>query len=144
MRKATNLEKTVKLDTPTVAISTIAQVTRFAAVGAVASAVYAGVVLIVMGKFGLSSALAGAVGYIVAIPVSFLGQKRWTFRAQGKKYVELCGFVVVQAANTVLSALAMMIATDVLGFHPFVGIVVIVLLLPAMTYFVLLRKVFNK
>jgi len=138
------LAKDVKLDTHTVAISAIAQVVRFAAVGVIASAVYAGVVLIAIRKFGISSALAGAIGYIVAIPVSFVGQKRWTFRAQGTQYIEFRGFVVVQAANTALSALAMLISTDVLGLNPFVGIIVIVLVLPTMTYFVLSRKVFNK
>jgi putative flippase GtrA len=88
---------------------------RFAAVGAAATLVhvlaYAGVVA----WWGISPLAANAVGFVAAVNVSFLGHRRWTFRAAGAAGRSLARFCVVALAGFALNSLLVQLITGTLG-----------------------------
>lgn len=121
----------------------LARLARFGITGGLASAIYALVTLVCVDRFEASGTVASIIGYLVAIPVSFLGQKLWTFKSKGSVSRELPRFLTVQGANLVLAAAVMAVVKDILGFDRMVGIVAVVLIIPTLTYLVLSRRVFT-
>jgi len=120
------------------------RIVRFAITGGIASGVYAIIAIVAVDMMGMSGLGASALAYLVAIPVSFIGQKFWTFRASGTLRRELPGFLAVQAVNLVAAAVIMALLVDVLKLDRIVGVGAVVIAIPAMTYLLLSRKVFKE
>lgn len=118
------------------------RILRFAITGGIASAVYAVVAVMAVDLFAMSGLFASIVGYLVAIPVSFFGQKFWTFRATGSMARELPRFLIVQLVNLAAAAMIMAVLVDVMGLDRLIGVAAVVLSIPAMTYLLLARNVF--
>lgn len=118
------------------------RILRFAITGGIASAVYAIVAILAVDLFALSGLFASIIGYTIAIPVSFFGQKFWTFRATGSMARELPRFLLVQLLNMAAAAAIMAVLVDLLGLDRLIGVAAVVLAIPAMTYLLLARKVF--
>ncbi|MGQ0456439.1 MAG: GtrA family protein [Hyphomicrobium sp.] len=116
---------------------------RFAVTGGVASVIYAVVTLALIDELQLASPLASVLGYLAAIPVSFWGQKTWTFQTNGEVTKEFARFLLLQAVNILLAALVMALAIDFLGFDRRFGIAAVVVLIPIITYVCLARLVFT-
>lgn len=66
-----------------IARASVAQVTRFGIVGGVATAVHSGVYLAVIELFTMPALLGNLLGFGLAVCVSFLGHRHWTFRQGG-------------------------------------------------------------
>lgn len=120
------------------------RIVRFGITGGIASGVYAIIAIVAVDMLGMSGLGASSLAYLVAIPVSFIGQKFWTFRATGTLERELPGFLAVQAINLVAAAVIMAILVDVLKLDRIVGVGAVVIAIPAMTYLLLSRKVFKE
>lgn len=113
---------------------------RFGLVGGLASLIYALVTYALMSK-SIAPVWASVIAYAVAIPVSFLGQKYFTFDARGRVPVELSLFLITQGIGLVAAAAIM----AVLSSHPLFGIIAVVIAIPlmnfiAMTYFIFPAK----
>jgi putative flippase GtrA len=87
------------------------RVPRFVAVGCAAAAVHFGVVLLLVGSAAAAPLIANVGGWLVAFIASFLGQWRFTFRAQAapasqalRRYfvLSLGGFAANEAAYAAL------------------------------------------
>jgi len=70
-----------------------AKLARFAGVGALATGLYVAVAWVAVEAFGLAPLPASLFGYVAAIGVSYLGQKRLTFRSAGAHRIELPRFL---------------------------------------------------
>lgn len=123
-------------------LAALMRVGRFGLVGIAASAAYAIIALLLIEGAGLRSWAGSALAYILAIPVSFFGQKHFTFRSQGPIAGEMPAFLLLQAANIVLAAGVMAVATDVAGLPHWLGVLAVVAVIPAVTYVALARGVF--
>lgn len=113
---------------------------RFGIVGGLASLIYA-VVTYALITNAMSPVWASVVAYAIAIPVSFLGQKYFTFDARGRVPVELSLFVITQAIGLLAAAAIMML----FAAKPIMGILAVVIAIPlmnfvAMTYFIFPAK----
>jgi putative flippase GtrA len=115
---------------------------RFGAVGLAATGTYAAATLALSGS-GLANVWASALGYLLAIPVSFAGQKYFTFQAAGWSRSELVRFLIVQAINLVLAAVIMTTVADVLGYGRVAGVLAVVVSVPLITYLLLRTAVFT-
>ena len=125
-------------------VSAAARIVRFAITGGIASGVYGVVALLAVDQFAMSGLGASVLAYLIAIPISFVGQKFWAFRAKGALARELPRFLVVQGFNLAAAAMIMTILVDIIGFDRLVGIAAVILAIPAMTYILLSRKVFTQ
>jgi len=73
------------------------QLIRFAMVGGLATAVHAGVVLLCEALFAdLHLSISNLFGFLVAFPVSYWGQRVFTFAGSGKHRVAIPRFWVSQ------------------------------------------------
>jgi len=124
--------------------ATVWRLARFIVTGGIASGVYAVAALVAVDMFAMSGLVASIVAYLIAIPISFVGQKFWTFRAKGSIASELPRFLVVQAANLAAAAILMAVIVDLLGVDRLIGIAAVVTAIPLATYLLLSRGVFTQ
>jgi putative flippase GtrA len=125
-------------------LSDMMRLVRFAVTGGLASGVYSITVILAIDRLGLNAFYASVIGYLVAIPVSFVGQKFWTFRATGALKRELPGFLAVQALNLLAAAIIMAFFVDFLRLDRLIGVALVVGAIPLMTYILLSRNVFKQ
>lgn len=123
--------------------ATLWRLVRFLVTGGIASGVYAVVALIAVDMFAMSGFVASIVAYLIAIPVSFVGQKFWTFRAKGAIARELPRFLLVQVLNLAAASLIMFGIVDTLGWDRLIGIGAVIAVTPILTYILLSYGVFN-
>jgi putative flippase GtrA len=116
---------------------TVPRIVSFIAVGCAAAAVHFGVVVSLVSYAGAVPLVANVGGWLVALVVSFLGQWRLTFRAQGAPalrafrrffVVSLLGFATNEAAYAVLLHFSSL-RYDVLLAAVLVGVAVMTYLL---------------
>ncbi len=117
---------------------------RFAMTGGAASAVYAVCAFVGVDMLGMSGLVASVLAYLIAIPVSFAGQKYWTFRAKGELSYELPRFFAVQISCLIASALIMTILVDILHLSHILGVAAVIVSIPAASYVLMSRRVFGK
>lgn len=83
---------------------------RFLAVGVLNTIVGLGIIYACMGLLGMGDAASNAVGYAIGLAVSFVLNRRWTFRHQGNRSSSLVRFLLVFAvayASNLLVVLAL-------------------------------------
>ncbi len=116
---------------------------RFGIVGGLATLTYAVVSYFLITDIQLGAAISSSLAYLVSVPISFFGQKYFTFNSQGRVVVEVPKFIVVQVINIILCGVIMSVATEVLHFPAIVGIAFVVLLIPLASYLMFAGLVFN-
>lgn len=92
--------------------------------------VYAGVTALLVGLFHVAPVPASIGGYCASVPLGFVGHRRFSFRSQGGWRAEAARFVVTQAANIAVTALAMHAAVAWLGGSYLWGMAFAVVLVP--------------
>ena len=103
---------------------------------------YMAVVWAAVEQFSLAPLKASLIGYCIAIVLSYLGQKYFTFRSEGAHRVELPKFLVTSAISFAGSVGAMA-ATTALGWDYRVGILSAATLVPLGTFVVMYFWVFR-
>lgn len=84
---------------------------RFVAVGVLTFLVYLAV-LVGLEALGASLALAGAGGYLVAVPLNYLLHKRWTFQCDAAHTHRLPRYLASFGLGFVLNAALLHLARD--------------------------------
>ena len=112
----------------------LAKMARFGAVGAAATVVYALAVVVFVSGLGVDPNAAAVLGYLTALPVSFIGHRRFTFRSKATMTPELMRFTVMHFVNMMVSLGGMAWAVDLLGLDYWVGILVAVVIVPLASY----------
>lgn len=120
----------------------ILRLVRFAAVGAVCSVVYAVMAWVLHELVGMSAVISSFCAYLIAIPVSFAGQKYFTFRSTGAVRRELPLFIAVQVLGLFLAAAVMQLVTVTYGLSFGLGTAAVVAVVPLSTYVMLHFGVF--
>ena len=116
---------------------------RFGLTGAVCSLLYAVLAHALIKVGGLDPILSSAVAYSLTIPVSFVGQKYFTFRTQGKLKSEFRGFIFTHGLGLLL-ATAIMAAIELTPFDPLFGILAVMISVPLLSFFLMNTYVFKK
>ena len=122
----------------------ILRLIRFGLVGGTAAFVYAICSYILIWNFNVNEILASTIAYLIAIPISFIGQKYFTFSSDGKVKTEASKFLVLQLFCLVLATLTTSVTSKVLFLHPNIGIIVVCIVIPLMSYFLMSFVVFRE
>lgn len=103
---------------------------RYATVGLVCGVVYAAVVVLCVQRLQLGAAGASALGYAIAIPVSYLGHRLFTFRSKARLLPESGRFLLVQLVCIGLAFAIMYSVTELAEGPLWLGIGLCIALLP--------------
>lgn len=118
---------------------------RFLSVGLVATAIHAGIYSASMQLFATNPQIANLQGYCVAVVVSYLAQKNWTFAHTGHKtnLQSFSRFITASLFGLALNAFWVFLVNEWLGISPHFALIGIVFLTPATTLFLLKFWVFK-
>ena len=78
--------------------------------------------------------IASVVGYVSALPVNFLGQRRFAFRSSDRWHGDLARYLILVALSLLTSYLIVWLATGYLGLSALVGGIATILFIPVLTY----------
>ena len=114
------------------------QILRFAAVGATATAVHVGAVLLLVEAAGAAPLAANALGFLAAVLVSYLGNRSWTFGARTEHLQGGVRFAAVALLGLGLNQSILYAGVRLLGWDYRLALLAVVLLVPGLS-FVLVR-----
>jgi len=122
----------------------IGQIGRYGLVGGVAALVYSSSVVILMEWVRLGSALlAGALGFVIAMTVSYLGHSLFTFR-RTLPIRDTLKFALVSTTSFLVSLAGMHVVVNILSWSYLVGILWTWIVVPLTNYLALRTWVFGK
>ena len=119
-----------------------ARFVRFLIVGGLSSLTYAIFAAIILYNTAIAPYIGSAIAYLLAIVPNFLGQKYLTFRSKGAFVLEIPRFAAVQGANLVLSSAIMHIGVVELEWSYNIAILIVVVLIPIISYIAMSLFVF--
>jgi putative flippase GtrA len=105
---------------------------RFGAVGAAATATHVTLFAGLIELVGLAPLVANLGAFGVAVLVSFVGHRHWTFRPAAERAASrsLCRFVVVALIGLALNSLTVYLTVDLLGLSYRYALVLMVSVVP--------------
>jgi len=122
----------------------LARLSRFSLVGIFATLTY---FVLANGFIWLEvipPAMSSVLAYLMAMPVSFFGQSRFTFRVTVNTQGQFFRFCALNGCGLLISFGSVHLATDVLSVKPFWGTVATTVAVPLLSYFVMKFWVFNE
>ncbi len=108
----------------------LAKAVRFTIVGVLSGLIYSAATALCIVVLAVSPVPASLIGYCASVPMSFLGHRRFSFRANGHWTMEAIRFVCSQVVNMTVTAGAMHAAVDRFGLAYFWGMAGTVILVP--------------
>ena len=124
-------------------MSLIYRLFRYGVVGVIASGTYAVATFSIISLSDIGDVIASVIGYLLAMPVSYVGQRYFTFRSQGAIKSEIPRFILVQGANLVLAATVMAVSVHWFDLGSIIGIICVIILIPLMTFIAMSIAVFR-
>lgn len=125
----------------------IHQLSKFASVGIVATAVHALVYTVVGGL--LEPMLANLIAFIIAFLFSYSGHFLWTFRAQTqgqkvhKAFAYQLRFLIVALSGLMLNSLGVWVVTEWLAIDYLFALAPMIFVVPLVTFFLAKRWAFK-
>ena len=113
---------------------TLEEMFRFGVVGVTATIVHVGMVVLLVEVLGLAPIWANALGFLTALPVSYVGNFHWTFGAEGQHRRRIPRFAFTQTSGLAGSQAIMFLVVDVMGLHYGIALATAVAIVPASTY----------
>ena len=117
---------------------------RFGIVGASAVIVYAIAAYFLTNLGNVNPTLASALAYLIAIPISFIGQKYYTFVSNGKVKTEASLFLILQLFCLGTSTGLTYFITVNLGHHSNWAILAVCVILPPISYLTMAFMIFTQ
>lgn len=122
----------------------VVKIMRFGIVGAVSVIIYAVMAYLLTNYGGIEPVWASVTAYAIAIPVSFLGHKYFTFGSSGNMKTETPLFVLLQLCGLAVAAGLTAFITKALGWHSNIAILVVCVVLPPTNYFIMSLLIFTQ
>lgn len=119
------------------------RVLRFAVLGAVSTAMYAGIVWLGTSLLHVPPLLMNVIGYLAVLPVNFVLHRNWTFIARSAAAGQILRFVIVHGFNIMTSSLVYVIA-DLFNASTAVAIIGVCFVVPACQFLALDQWVFRR
>ena len=119
------------------------QLSRFGVVGVIATGVHGFSLYLLVESILLTPLVANSFAFLLAVVVSYVGHYRWTFNANSKHVHTFAKFFILALSGFILNALIMEVTANVMGLHYLIGFAIIVLTVPAATYVIGRRWVFQ-
>jgi putative flippase GtrA len=119
------------------------QMARFAVVGTAATATHVSVGLVLAEGFGFAPFWANLAAFATAVLVSYAGNLVWTFGMAAEGFGRLPRFVALALCGLAANQSIVFAAVDLAGWSYRVALVVVVLVVPVLTYLASCRWVFQ-
>jgi len=107
---------------------------RFGLVGILATGIHVGIYFLAVFVLGILPTLATALAFLVALTVSYLLNHRWTFQAKGNHRRYFIRYLTIAVTGATLNMAIMHLCTAVLGWSHYLGLAIIVLTIPPLTF----------
>ncbi|WP_162314773.1 GtrA family protein [Pseudoxanthomonas yeongjuensis] len=120
-----------------------AKLVRFGIAGLISSLSYALFTWTLVYAFRMSPVVSSAIGYALAIPLSFLLQRSFSFRSEGSKRRQAPRFMLVHGFNILVSIAVMDLLVSALGMDYRIGIAITMLLIPLLSFLAMNLWVFR-
>ena len=117
---------------------------RFCIIGSIASLAYAFFAISIYLWTGLPTIVSHVIGFSLAIPISYIGQKRFTFHYRSADTFALYRFLFISIVSFSTSTVAFYIINTVLELHYLFSVFATVCIVPAVSFLVMLFWVFGK
>lgn len=112
------------------------EVARFGLVGVLATGLHFAVLALLHSVAGVPPVGATVVAFLVALQVSYFGQRLWVFRQIDKRSGEALRFAGVACVGVALNAGSMALIVGVLGASYVLGFLVGTVAVPTLTFLV--------
>jgi putative flippase GtrA len=106
----------------------------FAFFGALAGATYAGALILLVERLRMPVFLASVLGFAIAIPVSYFGNRWVTYRSRNVMGPEALRFLVVQVGNLLITSLIVHFATGRFQLSSFAAVAVAFVAAPIVSF----------
>ena len=117
---------------------------RFGIIGVLSSLVFAAVTAACVSLLAIDHKLASTCGYLVALPLNFIGNRRFSFRSTNALAGDAGRFLLLHAGNLIVTVMAMGAIADLLGLHYSAGILAAVIIVPVVNFLVMQWWVFRR
>lgn len=122
--------------------STMAKLFRFGLAGGLSTLFYGVCAWCLVYLVAQPPVVASIIAYLLAIPVSFVLQRRFAFRSLGNVRAELPRFLLVQGTNLVASTGTMHAIVNVFHANPTIGVLITMMVIPLLSFVMLHLWVF--
>lgn len=112
----------------------LAQISRFAGVGLIATLTHVCAALVAQGGFGAPAQLANFIGFCCAVALSYFGHAHFTFGVTDAPGTRLPRFVTVSLLGLAVSSGITFIVHTQMGFAFPVAMALVAVTVPAMTF----------
>ncbi len=123
-------------------LSMVYKVIRFCIVGGLASFIYFIATHIILNQTSFDAVYASIMAYLIAIPFSFLGQKYFTFKANGNPFVEMTLFLVSHLLGLIVST-AVVFLSNAMELNINIGLFAVIILVPVINFIFMNTIVFK-
>ena len=117
---------------------------RFGIIGVLSSLAFAAVTAACVSMLAMDHKLASTFGYLVALPLNFAANRRFSFRSSNALAGDAGRFLLLHAGNLIVTVMAMGAIVDLLDLHYSTGIIAVVMLVPAVNFLVMQWWVFRR
>ena len=124
--------------------SLLALLSRFTAVGILATCTYLAVTNALLAIGSMSPGAASVAGYLAGMLISFFGQARFTFLVRRHTARQAIKYVAASLCGLIISYSAMHLAVFDLGLPPFIGTIVVAILVPLINLLLMKSWVFRE
>jgi putative flippase GtrA len=114
-----------------------AKLMRFGLVGLLSAAVYSVAVVGLVAMLKLDGKLANVIGYVVALPINFVGHRHFTFVSKGIVSGDAIRFCILHGINIGISTAGFGILVDGMKLPYWFGILGALVLVPISTFIVM-------
>jgi putative flippase GtrA len=114
-----------------------AKLIRFGLVALLSATVYSVAVAALVSLLNFDGKLANVIGYVVAVPLNFIGHRRFTFLSKGLLSKEAIRFSLLHAVNIGVSTAGFGLLVDSMKLPFWFGILGVLVLVPISTFIIM-------
>jgi len=107
---------------------------RFACVGLLATAVHVGIFCFATLVGDINPTIATAIAFLVALTTSYALNHAWTFQMSGGHRRYFTRYLIIALTGSALNMTIMFLCTSVIGWSPYVGLAIVVLTIPPLSF----------
>ncbi len=114
----------------------VGEIVRFGVTGVAATLAHLAVFALLFDAIGLYAPLANGLSAVFASVVSYVGQRYWVFgdRAAGASRARIIRFAISLGLAAISHAAILWAALHLFGLDPYVGAVLAIVIVPAMSF----------